>query len=108
MRSANDYLVIVPKMLSPTEWNWAGNTGFFFAGLTAVLAVFMFFMLPECKDRTYAELDVLFENKVSARKFHKTNVDQFSGHSTEIRPDSGSDTAASDNEKTSTDRKEVV
>lgn len=95
-------------MLSPTDWNWAGKTGFFFAGLTAVLAAFMYFMLPECKDRTYAELDVLFENKVSARKFHKINVDQFSGHSTEIRYDSSSDTAASDDEKRSTLRKEEV
>lgn len=48
-------------------------------------------MLPECKDRSYAELDVLFENKVSARKFSKTSVDQFSGDSTGIqRWESGS------------------
>lgn len=95
-------------MLSPTDWNWAGKTGFFFAGLTAVLAVFMYFMLPECKDRTYAELDVLFENNVSARKFHKTNVDQFSGHNTEIRYDSSSDTVGSDDDKATTLKKEEV
>jgi MFS transporter, SP family, general alpha glucoside:H+ symporter len=78
-------------MLSPTDWNWAGMTGFFYAGLTAVLAVFMFFMLPECKGRTYAELDTLFENKVSARKFHKVNVNQFEGQHTDIRDDGSSD-----------------
>ena len=44
-------------MLSPTDWNWAGMTGFFYAGLTALLIVFMWFMLPETKDRTFAELD---------------------------------------------------
>lgn len=76
-------------MLSPTDWNWAGLTGFFFAGLTAILAVFMYFMLPECKGRTYAELDVLFENKVSARRFHKVDVDQFSGDNLEVRYDDG-------------------
>lgn len=98
-------------MLSPTDWNWAGLTGFFFAGLTAILAVFMYFMLPECKGRTYAELDVLFENKVSARKFHKVNVDQFSGDSTEIRYDSVSETATgegSGSEKGASRGKEVV
>lgn len=98
--------IVVPRMLSPTDWNWAGRSGFFYAGLTAVLAVFMYFMLPECKDRTYAELDVLFENKVSARKFHKINVDQFSGQNTEIRANSGSDTASSDSEKPADSRKE--
>jgi len=32
---------------------------------------------PEFKGRTYAEIDVLFENKVSARKFSSTYVDPF-------------------------------
>jgi SP family general alpha glucoside:H+ symporter-like MFS transporter len=31
--------------------------------------------LPETKDRTYEELDVLFEKRVSARKFQSTVVD---------------------------------
>ena len=97
-------------MLSPNDWNWAGMTGFFYAGLTALLAVFMYFMLPECKDRTYAELDVLFENKVSARKFHKVDVDQFSGESTEIQFDrSSTDTVnGADQEKIGETRKEQV
>lgn len=72
-------------------------TGFFYAGLTFLLLTFMWFMLPETKGRTFAELDVLFDNKVSARKFAKTNVDQLSGHST-IRMDS-SDGICSDGEK---------
>lgn len=37
-----------------------------------------------CPGRTYAELDVLFENRVSARKFASTKVDQFAGTHTEI------------------------
>ena len=85
-------------MLSPNEWNWAGMTGFFYAGLTGLLITFMWLMLPETKDRTFAELDVLFENKVSARKFSETNVDQFSDHTTVIRFDS-SDGSSSDGEK---------
>lgn len=93
-------------MLSPTDWNWAGMTGFFYAGLTALLITFMWFMLPETKDRTFAELDVLFENKVSARKFAKTNVDQFSGNTTAIRVDSTD--SSSDDEKRDVIRREEV
>lgn len=42
--------------------------------------IWTYFRLPEAKDRTYGELDVLFENKISARKFASTTVDQFAGH----------------------------
>ncbi|KAH6331258.1 hypothetical protein HBI38_019730 [Parastagonospora nodorum] len=69
--------IVVPRMLSPNEWNWAGMTGFFYAGLTVLLILFMYFMLPETRNRSFAELDVLFENNVSARQFHRIDVDQF-------------------------------
>ena len=52
-------------------------TGFFYAGLTVLLILFMYFMLPETRNRSFAELDVLFENNVSARQFHRIDVDQF-------------------------------
>lgn len=76
--------IIMPKMILPNEWNWGPFTGFFWAGVNALLLLWCFFRLPEPKGRTYAELDVLFENRVSARKFHKTKVDQFAGDTTEI------------------------
>jgi SP family general alpha glucoside:H+ symporter-like MFS transporter len=95
-------------MLSPNEWDWAGMAGFFFAGLTVLLIVFMFFMLPETRNRSFAELDVLFENKVSARKFHKTNVDQFSGRSTVIEGDDISDGASGDEKTGGVMRREQV
>ena len=37
--------------------------------------VWAFFRLPETKGRTFAEIDILFKNGVSARKFSKTKVD---------------------------------
>lgn len=83
-------------------------TGFFYAGLTALLILFMYFMLPETKDRSYAELDVLFENKVSARRFHKTDVDSFSGRSTEAAGDSASDSASGDEKIAGAMRREEV
>ncbi|GAA5901835.1 hypothetical protein JCM6882_008685 [Rhodosporidiobolus microsporus] len=78
--------VIMPYFLNENELNWRGKTGFFWGGMCALCAVWTYFRCPEPKGRTYGELDVLFHNRVSARKFHKTAVDQFASH------DSGSDT----------------
>ena len=39
--------------------------------------VWKYFCLPEPKGRTYGELDILFEKKVSARKFAKAVVNPF-------------------------------
>lgn len=74
----------MPRMLGLNEWNWGAKTGFFWAGACFLLLTWTYFRLPEPKDRTYGELDVLFEHKVSARKFHKTKVDQFAGENTDI------------------------
>jgi len=41
--------------------------------------VWVYFRLPEPRGRTYGELDMLFEQRVSARKFAETKVDPF-GH----------------------------
>ena len=70
--------VLQAYFMNPTEWNASGKTGFFW-GTTALCVFFWaYFRLPECKDRTYEELDILFANKVSARNFSKTPVDAYS------------------------------
>jgi SP family general alpha glucoside:H+ symporter-like MFS transporter len=69
--------VIIPYMLNPQAWNWKGKSGFFWAGLCFCCAVWTYFRLPEPNRRTYGELDILFEKKVSARNFKKTVVDPF-------------------------------
>lgn len=66
--------VITNYQLTATAWNWGAYSGFFWAGTCALAVVWIFFRLPEPKGRTYGELDILFENKVSARKFASTNV----------------------------------
>ncbi|KAM5352975.1 hypothetical protein ACJ41O_005697 [Fusarium nematophilum] len=70
--------VMTNYQLSSTAWNWGARTAYFWAGTCLVSAIWVFFRLPEPKDRTYAELDVLFEKKVPARKFAKTHIDPFS------------------------------
>lgn len=69
--------VITPDMINPTYWNWKGKSGFFWAGLCFICFVWSYFRLPEPKGRTYAELDILFEQKVSARKFGSTTLNIF-------------------------------
>lgn len=69
--------ILTPRMLNPSSWDWGAKAGFFWAGSCFLCLVWTFFRLPEPKGRTYAELDVLFEQKVSARKFKTTLVDPF-------------------------------
>ncbi|KAK7426214.1 hypothetical protein QQZ08_007243 [Neonectria magnoliae] len=70
--------VMTNYQLSSTAWNWGARTAYFWAGTCLLSAVWVFFRLPEPKDRTYAELDLLFEKRVSARKFAKTHIDPYS------------------------------
>jgi SP family general alpha glucoside:H+ symporter-like MFS transporter len=66
--------VIVPYMISPTAWGWGALAGFFWAGSCFLMLTFTFFYIPEPKDRTLTELDILFEKKTPARKFATTEV----------------------------------
>lgn len=67
--------VIEPYMINPTAGDLKGKTAFFWGGASLLTLVWAFFRLPETKDRTYEELDVLFEKRVPARKFAGTVVD---------------------------------
>lgn len=69
--------VLTPHMLSPKGWNWRGYSGFFWAGSCFLCIVWTYFRLPEPKGKTFAEMDILFERKVSARKFASTAADPF-------------------------------
>lgn len=51
--------------------------GFFWGGTSIIVLVWAFFRLPETKDRSYEQLDVLFAQKVLARHFKKTDPDVF-------------------------------
>jgi SP family general alpha glucoside:H+ symporter-like MFS transporter len=69
--------VLTPYMLNPTVWDWKGKAGFFWGGMATVCLTWAFFRLPEPKDRSFAEMDLLFERKISARKFRSTELDPF-------------------------------
>jgi len=71
--------IITPRLVNPDGANWKGKAGFFWAVSCGLCVLYCYFRLPEPRGRTYSELDVLFENRVAARKFHKTIVDPFHG-----------------------------
>lgn len=57
-----------------TFQHWRGKAGFFWGGSCFLILVWTYFRLPECKGRSYRELDILFERRVPARKFKQTVV----------------------------------
>lgn len=67
---------VTPRMLSSTAWNWGGKAGLFYAGTNLTCIIWCYFRLPETKDRTFGEIDLLFEYKIPARKFKTTKVDR--------------------------------
>ncbi|ETN41539.1 uncharacterized protein HMPREF1541_03475 [Cyphellophora europaea CBS 101466] len=69
--------VLTPYMLNPEEWDWGNYAGFFWAGICFLSIIYTYFRVPEPRGRTFAELDLLFEKRVSARKFASTQVDVF-------------------------------
>lgn len=66
---------IMPKMVGKNDWNWGAKGGFFWAGIAVLFIIWGFFRLPESHGLTYSELDLLFEHKVSSRKFSREQAD---------------------------------
>jgi len=67
--------IITTRQLNPSAWNWGPYSAFFWAGTGFILFVWSYFRLPEPKGRTYGELDILFAQKIPARKFASTIID---------------------------------
>lgn len=82
--SRNSYLAsgfvtstLQARLINPTAWNWRGKAAFLWAGTNLVGIVWTYFRLPEPKGLTFADIDVLFERRVPARKFSKLAVDPY-------------------------------
>ncbi|KAK8096689.1 sugar transporter [Apiospora kogelbergensis] len=72
--------VLTPYMLNPGAWNWSNFAGFFWAGICFLCLVYSYFRIPEPTGRSFAELDLLFEKGISARKFATTEINVFEEH----------------------------
>ncbi|KAI1486453.1 general substrate transporter [Biscogniauxia mediterranea] len=58
-----------PYFINPLALNWGPKYGYIWAPSCVICAVWIFFFLPEVKDRTLEEIDEMFEARVPARKF---------------------------------------
>ncbi|KAF3057548.1 Maltose permease MAL31 [Trichoderma lentiforme] len=69
--------VVNPYMLNPTAGDWRGKTAFFWGFWAFVFFVWTWFRLPETKDKTFEELDILFARGIKAREFASYKVDAY-------------------------------
>ncbi|KAJ5794490.1 hypothetical protein N7457_001089 [Penicillium paradoxum] len=68
-------IYLASQMLNTTGWNLAGKCGYVWGGTAIVCFISAYFFLPELKDRSYRESDILFNRKIPARKFKTTVID---------------------------------
>lgn len=62
---------VFPYFINPDQLNWGGKIMFLFVGAEIFILAGLYFAQPETKNRTYADIDVLYANKIPARKFRK-------------------------------------
>ncbi|KIJ63766.1 hypothetical protein HYDPIDRAFT_91877, partial [Hydnomerulius pinastri MD-312] len=61
--------IVIPYLVNPDEAALGGYVGFIFGGLAFVGTIWAWYFIPETRNRTVDELDLLYEKKVPARKF---------------------------------------
>ncbi|KIJ63765.1 hypothetical protein HYDPIDRAFT_175817 [Hydnomerulius pinastri MD-312] len=61
--------IVLPYLINPDEANLGGYVGFIFGALSFIGTVWAWYFIPETKNRTVDELDLLYEKQVPARQF---------------------------------------
>lgn len=64
----------LPYAINPDKGNMGGKIAFVFGAVLVFAAVFIFFMIPETKGRTYMEIDELWKRGTPARHFAKVDL----------------------------------
>ncbi|KAK8125389.1 MFS transporter- SP family- general alpha glucoside:H+ symporter [Apiospora kogelbergensis] len=64
-------------ILNPTAWNLRGKGGFVWSGFCLISYVWAYYRLPEPRGLSAGEMDVLFQQRVPARRFTKVRADPF-------------------------------
>ncbi|KAL2005365.1 hypothetical protein VTN00DRAFT_2576 [Thermoascus crustaceus] len=102
-----------PYFINPDSLNWGAKYGYIWFPSCIVSAVFVYFYLPEVKDRTLEEIDEMFEMRLPARKFATYKcVGRAAREDDEVKDQGSSqekeEVAGSDTEKPTTDVIEKV
>lgn len=66
------FSVSVPYMFNADAGNLGGKIGLIFAALSFLSFGLSYLFVPETKNRSYEELDALFERRVATRDFAKS------------------------------------
>ena len=69
-------------MLNPTAWDLKGKGAFIWCLTCAAATLWTYYRLPETRGRLPAEVNILFNNNVPARRFEKARVNIFSSQVT--------------------------
>ncbi|QKX63862.1 uncharacterized protein TRUGW13939_11033 [Talaromyces rugulosus] len=75
------YIVNIPciflssYMLNNDKWNLGGKSGYVWAATAFICTLMAWIWVPEMKDRSFREIDILFRRRVPARKWKSTVVD---------------------------------
>lgn len=62
-------LQLMPILINPTNANLGGKITFVFFAPSFLMCIYLYLYFPECKGRTYAELEEMFQRKLPAREF---------------------------------------
>ncbi|KAF2167020.1 hypothetical protein M409DRAFT_66125 [Zasmidium cellare ATCC 36951] len=65
---------VFPYFINPDQLNWGGKIMFLFVGAELFIMAALYFLQPETKNRTNADIDALYANRVPARKFKRFDV----------------------------------
>lgn len=76
-----------PPILNPSAWNLRGKGGFIWCAFCLLSFTWTYFRLPEPKDLSAGEIDVLFEQKVSARNFSRVIAEPYRSTNLKIAPE---------------------
>ncbi|KAF2655160.1 maltose porter [Lophiostoma macrostomum CBS 122681] len=81
MGRATYYIVEIPciflasYMLNPTGGNLGGKCGYVWGGTGLFCLIVAWWGLPEMKNRSYREIDIMFKRRIPARKWKETVID---------------------------------
>ena len=64
----------LPYAINPDQGNLGGKIAFIFGSTLVAASIFIFFLIPETKGRTYIEIDELWARGTSPRKFKETDL----------------------------------
>lgn len=68
--------IVIPYMVNPDEGNMQGKVGFVFGGLGVVATVLCYLYIPDLKDRTFEEIDLMFEARVPPRNMGRYVIER--------------------------------